>query len=155
MFQDALSLTIPRPKSAEAYAAPVPFRIDQFSALDNLDKKGLIDTMMPNRPPSNDLDVVWDRKYVAWNFLSLERLGTIEWRQGPPSTSPNDAIRWAVLALAAMETFLRADFDYLGRTWLTRTDAERAVALRHLLVAASRHICREEPDLEIPQEVLE
>ncbi|KAK3373607.1 hypothetical protein B0T24DRAFT_270078 [Lasiosphaeria ovina] len=150
LFQDAISFILPPPHEANVYSRPASLPDSLLNRVDQLDITELIDTMMPTATPTQDPDAIWDRKYVAWNFLSIYRLGTVEWRQGPSCTSPNDAVRWSVLALSAVEVFLRADFEYLRRELARRPSAVlRARILRPLIIAASRNLCREDADLEI------
>lgn len=153
IFQDEMLLLIPDIGASDhsrAFSRPVAFEENLFPRLGSLDFAELIDNMTP------DNEGAVDRKYVAWNFLSLKRLGTVEWRQGPPCHAPRDAVRWVILVLSAFEMFLRADFTYLRPALRNRSLQDRLIALLELLKAASRRICRagEDPDLEIADEVL-
>lgn len=106
----------------------------------------------PHRPASLDANVDWDRKYVAWNFLSLETLGTIEYRQGLFSSSPRDAVRWITLALTAVHLFLEDDLDVLhdfqlrGRNMLPPQELKS----EPLLARCCEYLTISHPTLDVP-----
>ncbi len=93
--------------------------------------------MVAATPPTQAQDATWDRKYVAWNFLSFRWLGTVEYRQGLSSSTPKDAVRWILLALSALEVFLRVDFQVLGPMLPSRRSTDRLKALRPFIVQIS------------------
>lgn len=115
VFQDDISRLVPKTGGAEAYSVPARLPADLLQRVQNLERGALIEEMMPK---GNDRNAeTWDRKYVAWNFLSLDRIGTVEYREGIFSKTPNDAFDWAILALSAVEIFLRADMQAFSLHW--------------------------------------
>ncbi|KAK0712887.1 hypothetical protein B0T26DRAFT_753064 [Lasiosphaeria miniovina] len=81
LFQDAISFILPPPHEADVYSRPASLPDSLLNHVDQLDDMTeLIDTMMPTAAPTQDLDAIWDWKYVAWNFLSIHRLA----RARPP-----------------------------------------------------------------------
>lgn len=118
MFRDAISLLAPTTHGVEVYVQNVRLPDTHFDSIDQMDEEELIDAMMPDAPPTPTVDI-WDRKYVAWNFLSLRRLGSVEYRQGLHSDnkSPKDA-------------FLASDFSFLSSFLLMMKELLLEAALR-------------------------
>ncbi|KAK2598028.1 hypothetical protein QQS21_005865 [Conoideocrella luteorostrata] len=152
LFQDILSVAPP----FNEYSHTVPLPPSHYTEVENLDKDRILTAMNPpDRPTNLDPSTDWDRKYVAWNFLSLDTLGTIEYRQGIFSTSPRDAVRWITLALAAVHVFLEDDLDLLqhqsdGQGLLSMPDTALGCLVRN-----SAYLAVSEPDLEIPPDFLD
>ncbi|KAK2612521.1 hypothetical protein QQS21_001459 [Conoideocrella luteorostrata] len=155
LFQDILSVASP----FDEYSRTVPLPSSHYAEVQSLNKNEILMAMNPPLPPTNlDTSAEWDRKYVAWNFLSLDTLGTIEYRQGIFSTSPRDAVGWITLALAAVHVFLDDDLDVLFRAHresggqsllsLPRT------ALTYLL-RNSEYLTVSDPCLDIPPDFLD
>ncbi|KAM3505494.1 hypothetical protein MY11210_007950 [Beauveria gryllotalpidicola] len=108
LFQDSISVEEP----FDEYSRIVPLPLSHFSNVQNYSREEVLAAMNPPMPPTNlGSEAEWDPKFVALNFLSLNTLGTIEYRQGKYSRTAHDACQWVTLALAAVHVFLENDLD--------------------------------------------
>ena len=60
-----------------------------------------------------------EQRYYAWNFRSIEKYYTIEFRQPPASTTVNEALSWAELAMS----FIQASIEHGYRAKLRKVPA--------------------------------
>ena len=148
LLQDAIAMLSP---PGDEYSRLVSLPDTHFDDANQLSRQQLIDAMNPDTIPIDlRIDEAWDRKYVAWNFLSLDRLGTIKYRQGRFCRSPGDAVKWISLALSAVEVFLQYDLDALRHGWDRHELAANPAVALALLLLGSQHFTSLDRDVDIP-----
>jgi hypothetical protein len=88
--------------------------------------------------------------------LSLYEQGSEEWRQGLPSTTSREAVRWAVVALSSFEVFFCGRYRYLRPAVGSLSQEDRLVAMEESLMQGSRWLCTlMEQDVGIPGDLLD
>lgn len=109
LCQDSIAVS----ETFDEYSRIVALPHSHYADVQNFSEEQILEAMNPSSPGNLDPEVEWDRKFVAWNFLSLETLRTIEYRQGIYSKTAKDALKWITLAVAAVHVFLEDDLDSL------------------------------------------
>lgn len=114
-FEQAFEAILPEERRANEYARSNWIDNPHF-AYQNLSRDQSIDFLEDLTTINQVIDAMNPNqsKYFSWNFLSVRRFKTIEFRRGAVSLSVNDVFMWAELAMS----FIRAALALQSTTQL-------------------------------------